>query len=58
MDLLRSIDYVTIELHYYSLTGEGQKEVIQKTNDALQSFRETHTIDTAPNYFWALKKGY
>lgn len=56
MSLLHQMDYLTIELHYYSLTGAEQEEVKAVTNAALKSLEETHNCELEHVYFWATKR--
>ncbi len=56
MDLLRTFDYITIELHYYASDGEKRDMVINKTAEVLESLSETHNIKYEHIYFYATKR--
>lgn len=42
MEALKRMDYLTIEIHKYALTGKEQPEVNKLTDEALSSLAETH----------------
>lgn len=56
MDMLKTFDYIAIELHYYASDGEKRERVINKTNEALESLSKTHNIHYEHIYFYATKK--
>lgn len=56
MAALKKIDYLAFELHYYSATHEGIKEVTEKTNRAIEELRKTHDVVHERIYLWARKK--
>jgi hypothetical protein len=56
MSLLHQMDYLAIELHYYSLTGAEQTEVRAVTDFALKSLEATHDCELDHVYFWATKR--
>lgn len=58
MDAIKSIDYIAGEIHFYSLTAEGLSEVRKKTEQALNSFKKTHTVEIDNVNFWATNKKY
>jgi FkbM family methyltransferase len=56
MHALSMMDYICMELHDYSLTTEGCKEVKSITTAALKLLEATHTCERDGVYFWATKK--
>lgn len=56
MDFLKTIDYLVMELHYYSHDHESNRAVAAKTVEALFEFNETHTTWYDHVYFYAVKK--
>lgn len=59
MEVLKKMDYIAIELHYYALVGgKMYDEMVETTNKTLQGFSDTHDCIFIDNYFFALKKEY
>lgn len=56
MDLLRTFDYIAIELHYYASDGVKRDKVINQTADVLESLNVTHNIRYDHIYFYATKR--
>ena len=56
MDILRKMDFVCMEVHFYASTHELLQEVSDKTMAALNSFRKTHEVLIESVHFWAWKK--
>lgn len=56
MEMLKAFDYIAIELHYYASDGNKLDEVVKITNEALDSFKDTHDIHYEHIYFYATKK--
>lgn len=56
MDLLRTFDYIAIELHYYASDGVKRDKVINQTAEVLESLNVTHNIRYDHIYFYATKK--
>jgi FkbM family methyltransferase len=56
MSMLPLMDYLCMELHDYSLTGEGRSEVQFVTEASLKMLEATHTCERDGVYFWATKK--
>jgi FkbM family methyltransferase len=53
---LRQMDYITMELHDYALTGAGIQDVVAATQQALQELALTHACERQGVYFWASKR--
>jgi FkbM family methyltransferase len=59
MDIIKQIDYITMEVHWYALTGGlAYDEVKAATLRAIEELKETHTTELDNVTFWALKKEY
>lgn len=56
MTILHSMDYLAMELHYYSGGGKEQESVRTQTDAALKTFEPTHFIQKEANHFWATRK--
>jgi FkbM family methyltransferase len=56
MELLHTIDYVAMEIHWYALTGNLIDAVCQKTFEALASFIPTHNCRLINTMFYATKR--
>lgn len=57
MAMMRTFDYITIELHYFAMDGDKQKLVRQITDDTLLSLEKTHATSYDGHvYFYAVKK--
>ena len=56
MEELRKMDYVTMEIHRFALTGKEQQEVNELTERALKSFEATHDCKYEHPMFYATKK--
>lgn len=56
MELLKTIDYIAIELHYFANDGEQLKGVRAKTDEALASLKDTHDTRYDHIYFYATKR--
>ncbi len=56
MDALKKADYLCMEVHWYALHGGLVQEVREKTQAALDSFKETHDCLLEGVHFWARKK--
>lgn len=58
MGILRSVDYLCMELHDYAQTGEFLQEVKTVTAMALVSLAATHNCERQGVNFWATKRTY
>lgn len=56
MELLKNIDYICMEVHWYALTGDLIQDVRDMTHRALGSLMETHNCELKGVHFWATKK--
>lgn len=56
MQILKLMDYIAMEVHFYALTAEEHKEVKIKTHEYLKEFEKTHTCELDVVNFWATKK--
>ncbi len=56
MDLLKTFEYVTIELHYFGMTPNSVRNIKKYTKNKLVSFNETHNIKYNHPLFYATKK--
>ncbi len=56
MALIKTVDYVVIELHYFAIDGVVHPEVLKMTNDALASLEATHHCKKEGIYFYARRK--
>lgn len=56
MNLLRVMNFLAIELHFYAAHGEAVPSVIHITEKALTSLEVTHVCHREHVYFWAIKK--
>lgn len=56
MDMLKRVDYICMELHYYAADGDKLPEVKRITNEALASLSETHNTYLDNIYFYATKR--
>lgn len=56
MDLLRTFDYIAVELHYYASDGDKRDKVINQTAEVLESLSATHNIRYDHIYFYATKR--
>lgn len=55
MELLRTFDYITIELHYYGMTPNSVRSIKKYTKNKLISFNKTHNIKYIHPIFYATK---
>jgi FkbM family methyltransferase len=59
MDMIRQMDYIAMEVHFYALMGGvPYQEVQEQTRAALKELEETHTCELDNVHFWAIKKEY
>lgn len=59
MDMIKQLDYIAMEVHFYALTGgRPWDEVQEKTRAALKELEETHVCQLDNVHFWAIKKEY
>jgi FkbM family methyltransferase len=59
MDMIKQMDYITMEVHWYALTGGlAYDEVRAATLKAIEELKETHVCELDNVTFWALKKEY
>lgn len=56
MDLMKTFEYIAIELHYFASDGSQLDAVKAKTKEALDSLNETHNTRYDHIYFYATKK--
>lgn len=56
MKILKKIDYICAEIHFYALTAPLLNEVREKTMAALNSLEETHDCELNHIMFYARKK--
>lgn len=56
MDVLRNMDYLAMEIHYYALDGALHPEVVEQTQAALKSLEATHVCFLEGVHFWATKR--
>ncbi len=56
MDLLKTFEYVTIELHYFGMTPNGVRNIKKYTKNKLVSLNKTHDIKYNHPLFYATKK--
>jgi FkbM family methyltransferase len=56
MDLMKTFDYIAMELHYFANDGAQLEGVKAKTAEALESLKETHNTRFDHIYFYATKK--
>lgn len=56
MDLLKTFEYIAIELHYFANDGAQLEGVKAKTAEVLESLKETHNTRFDHIYFYATKK--
>lgn len=57
MDLMKTFEYICMELHYFASDGAVLDAVKKKTHEALNSLSETHSIRFDHVYFYARKYG-
>jgi len=59
MEAISQMDYITMEVHWYALTGGlAYDEVKAATLKAIDELKETHNTELDNVTFWALKKEY
>lgn len=56
ISILQEMDYVTMELHFYALTGREHPMVRKLTEKALATLAETHNCERQEPHFWATKR--
>lgn len=56
VEMMKTFDYICMELHYYGVSSEAVEEVRKKTDEVLESFKETHNTRYDHIYFYARKK--
>jgi len=56
MEILKTIDYICMELHYFAYSGAEQQAVIDITDKALAELTETHDTRKDGIYFYARKR--
>lgn len=57
MDMIKQMDYIAMEVHFYALTGgKPWEEVQEQTRAALKELEETHICELDNVHFWAIKK--
>ncbi len=56
MKILRKMDYICMEVHYYAATHALLQQVSDATMQALNSFKRTHDVTIEGVNFWARKK--
>jgi hypothetical protein len=56
MDLMRTFDYIVMELHYFAMDGASLDAVKAKTAEVLGILNETHNTRFDHIYFYARKK--
>jgi hypothetical protein len=58
MEILKTIDYMCMELHYFAHSGKEIEAVREVTKKALQELSETHNTRTSLDgiYFYARKR--
>jgi len=56
MDLIKTFDYICIELHFFAYSGQELDTVKAKTESVLNELKETHNTRLDNIYFYATKK--
>lgn len=56
MELMKTFEYICMELHYFAHEGSQLEGVKAKTKEALDSLNDTHTCRYDHIYFYARKK--
>lgn len=56
MDLMKTFEYICMELHYFASDGSQLDGVKAKTAEALEGLKETHNTRFGNIYFYATKK--
>lgn len=56
MELIKTFEYIAIELHYFANDGAQLEGVKAKTAEALASLNKTHNTRYDHIYFYARKK--
>lgn len=56
MELMKTFEYICMELHYFANDGSQLESVKTKTAEALESLKETHNTRFDHIYFYATKK--
>jgi FkbM family methyltransferase len=56
VELMKTFDYICIELHYFASDGATMEDVINKTDEVLNSLSETHYTRRDGVYFYARKR--
>lgn len=55
VEMLKTFNYITIELHYYACDGGKAQAVTDKTNEVLNELSKTHNTLKDGVYFYAVK---
>jgi FkbM family methyltransferase len=56
MELMKTFEYICMELHFFAYDGQELEKVKAKTKEALDSLNETHETRYDHIYFYATKK--